>query len=130
MILDTFRVVKLNRKRSVYAHSAKITHLTLYRDSVLTQLPLGSRLLLRLGQDVKPRAAEDLLKLRMQKSKVLIFSRTSDTETWKAIIQISRSVLGGGGKLEPSVLFIIIKIWLFLCSHRSSPHALILPPES
>lgn len=65
-------------------HSAKFTHFILYRDSALTQLPLGSRLLLRLGQDVKPRAAEKLLKLRMQKSKVLIFSCASDTETCKA----------------------------------------------
>lgn len=65
----------------------KFTHLILYRDSVLTQLPLGSRLLLRLGQDVKPRAAEELLKLRTQKSKislVLIFCCASDTETFKA----------------------------------------------
>lgn len=31
--------------------------------------------------------------------------------------------------METSVLFIIIKIWLFLCSHLSSLHAPIPPPE-
>lgn len=47
----------------------------------------------------------------------------------RLIIRISGSILGGGGKLQTSVLFIIIKIWLFLCSHGSSPHAPIPPPE-
>lgn len=31
--------------------------------------------------------------------------------------------------METSVLFIIIKIWLSLCSHLISPHAPIPPPE-
>lgn len=45
------------------------------------------------------------------------------------IIQISRSS-GGVGKIEMSVLFIIIKICLFLCSPLLSPHAHIPPPQS
>lgn len=84
---------------------------------------------LRLGRDVKPKAAEDRLQLRMQKSKVLISSRASDTQTRKADYSDKPTILRGGGKMEMSVLFIIIKIWLFLCSHLSSPHAPIPPPE-
>lgn len=65
----------------------------------------------------------------MQKSKVLISSRASDTQTRKADYSDKPTILRGGGKMERSVLFIIIKIWLFLCSHLSSPHAPIPPPE-
>lgn len=65
----------------------------------------------------------------MQKSKVLISSRASDTQTRKADYSDKPIILQGGGKMETSVLFIIIKIWLFLCSHLSSPHAPIPPPE-
>lgn len=36
-------------------------------------------------------------------------------DMYRLIIQISRSILWGGGKMEASILFIIIKIWLFLC---------------
>lgn len=65
----------------------------------------------------------------MQKSKVLISSRASDTQTRKADYSDKPTALQGGGKMETSVLFIIIKIWLFLCSHLYSPHAPIPPPE-
>lgn len=41
-----------------------------------------------------------------------------------------KQILGGVGKTEMSVLFIIIKICLFLCSPLLSPHAHIPPPQS
>ena len=40
-----------------------------------------------------------------------------------------KQILWGGGKMEMSVLFIIIKIQLFLCSPLLSPHTHILPPQ-
>lgn len=48
-------------------------------------------------------------------------------DMYRLIIQISRSITRGGGG---SVLFIIIKIWPFLYSPLSSPHAQIPPPQS
>lgn len=41
-----------------------------------------------------------------------------------------KRILGGVGKIEMSVLFIIIKICTFLCSPLLSPHAHIPPPQS
>lgn len=114
--------------------SAKFTHLIICRDSstVAPQRYTSSVLegLFRLGPGCKPsgwRIAAEAQDAEIKGAHLLPCIWHWDMH--RLIIQISSSILGGGGKMEASVLFIIIKIWLFLCSPLLSPHAHIPPPQ-
>lgn len=145
--MDTFRVVKSNwhvknvpymdTLSHTFSHmpSAEFTHLIICRDSttVAPQRYTSSVLerLFRPGPGCKPSGwwiaaeAQDAEIKRCSSSPMHVTLRHVQADYSDKQIYPR----GGGGKMEESVLFIIIKIWLFLCSPLFSPHAHIPPPQ-